>query len=149
MKEYRRVLSVEELMVMMYNGTAPEVIECGGYKYTFDHKKNSYTPFTFWIIDAETYRKPVFTVIKEHMYLDKVEKKYLRNIVRPFLNNKYKVKISKRNETAKRQFISIVIKSVVLDEPPATLRLPSFEKDSMYEGLKPDAVYDLKELLSE
>ena len=69
--------------------------------------------------------------------LDKVEKKYLSNIVRPFRD---KVEYIQKSETCSREYIKIEIKN------EASINLPFFTKGTMYKGMKANTAYTLEEL---
>lgn len=70
--------------------------------------------------------------------LDKVEKRYLRNIIRPFRNKvKYIKLIHKVNKI--EGYININLE----DEQ---INLPYFNINSMYKGMEPNKEYNLKEL---
>lgn len=71
--------------------------------------------------------------------LDDVEKRYLKNVIRPFKGEvNYIVKW--QSDTYKsRQFLHI-------DTRIGNIQLPYFEKDTMYKNMEPDKEYTLKEL---
>lgn len=71
--------------------------------------------------------------------LDEVEKRYLKNIVRPFRNN---VEVIRKlfSPTKGKYYIQIKYK----DEPPTNL--PYFESKEMYKNMKIDRIYTLEEL---
>ena len=69
--------------------------------------------------------------------LDKVEKKYLSNIVRPFRD---KVEYIQKSETCSREYIKIEIKN------EASINLPFFKEGTMYKGMKAVKTYTLEEL---
>ena len=72
---------------------------------------------------------------REEEILDKTEKRYLSNVIKPFRD---KVKAIEKVSYS-REFIKIYIK----DEPTI---LPYFEKGTMYKGMKENKEYTLKEL---
>lgn len=69
--------------------------------------------------------------------LDKVEKRYLSNIIRPFRDKV--IGIVKRECNAE-EYIEIALKN------EAGINLPFFAKGSMYKGMKVERPYTLKEL---
>lgn len=71
--------------------------------------------------------------------LDDIEKRYLKNVIRPFKGEvNYIVKW--QSDTYKsRQFLHI-------DTRIGNIQLPYFEKDTMYKNMEPDKEYTLKEL---
>jgi hypothetical protein len=71
--------------------------------------------------------------------LDKAEKKYLSNIVRPF-RDKVEYIEKYKSPTCQNEYIGIWIK---LD---SNIILPSFEENSMYKGMKLYKRYTLEEL---
>lgn len=70
--------------------------------------------------------------------LDKEEKRYLSNLIRPFRDKV--TKISKIDCTFGRSFIQIEI------EDDDDIDLPIFERHSMYKGMESDKGYTLEEL---
>ena len=68
--------------------------------------------------------------------LDKEEKKYLENVIRPF---RYRVIYISKISTSTSEYIRIGINN---DE----CMLPYFKAGTMYKGMKPDKEYTLKEL---
>lgn len=77
--------------------------------------------------------------IQEKEILDDTEKRYLKSIIRPFRN---KIECIKKitNFNKNKEYISIIIE----DEP--SVDLPYFESNTMYEGMKVEKKYTLKEL---
>lgn len=72
--------------------------------------------------------------------LDKAEKKYLSNIVRPFRDRIEG--IDKELYNAKQEFIILRTKNSI----PYNITLPYFEAGTMYKGMELNKVYSLKEL---
>ena len=70
--------------------------------------------------------------------LDEVEKKYLRNIIRPFKN---KVKAISKRKGEKEDYIEIYMKREY-----ETFDLPCFKKGTMYKGMEEYKEYTLEEL---
>ena len=76
--------------------------------------------------------------------LDDVEKRYLGNVIRPFRDDA--TFIMKRHESLRGlEQIIIGYKSDLLDDR-LYLCLPPFKEGTMYEGMKSDLKYGLKEL---
>ena len=73
----------------------------------------------------------------EKPILDKVEKRYLENLLRPF---KDRVKYVKKKNTSNQQYLYIKL------EGYECIELPYFEKNTMYEGMITSQAYTLKEL---
>ena len=69
--------------------------------------------------------------------LDKVEKKYLSKVIRPF--RKEVTAIKKIEAPAGREYISILLKD-------DCMCLPGFKKDTMYKGLELEKKYTPEEL---
>lgn len=69
--------------------------------------------------------------------LDKVEKKYLSEVIRPF--RKEVTTIKKIEAPAGREYISILLKD-------DGMCLPCFKKDTRYKGLEPEKRYTPEEL---
>ena len=75
--------------------------------------------------------------------LDEIEKKYLTNILRPFVN-RYKVSIVKKeNFNHSLQYIVIYLTDKYGVE---SLDFPYFKSGTMYKGMKPYKEYGLKDL---
>ena len=74
--------------------------------------------------------------IEKHV-LDKVEKEYLENVLRPFKDRVFY--IEKRNNY-NQQYLHIHLKTYEF------IRLPNFEKNTMYKGMELNKEYTLKEL---
>lgn len=77
--------------------------------------------------------------IQEKEILDETEKRYLKAVIRPFKNKveyitKYKTILNNK------EYICIEIKE------EANILLPYFKKNTMYEGMKTNKEYTLKEL---
>lgn len=75
--------------------------------------------------------------------LNKAERKYLSDVIRPFRKSVTYISKLPFSETD-RQFISIVI----MNERGRRecVNLPNFETDTMYKGVKPNKPYTLEEL---
>lgn len=73
----------------------------------------------------------------EKPVLDKVEKRYLENVLRPFKDRVFY--IEKRNN-CNQQYLHIHLKTYEF------IRLPNFEKNTMYKGMELNKEYTLKEL---
>lgn len=73
----------------------------------------------------------------EKPILDKVEKRYLENLLRPFKN---RVTYVKKKNTSNQQYLYIQL------EGYECIELPYFEKNTMYEGMITSQAYTLKEL---
>lgn len=69
--------------------------------------------------------------------LDRVEKKYLSEVIRPF--RKEVTTIKKIEASAGREYISILLKD-------DGMCLPCFKKDTMYKGMEPEKRYTPEEL---
>ena len=76
------------------------------------------------------------TLDVEEPILDEAEKRYLRDVIRPF---KDRVKCIAKSYARNDEFIC-----VYLDDD--NIPLPNFEKGTMYKGMKPYKNYTLKEL---
>lgn len=73
----------------------------------------------------------------EKPILDKVEKRYLENLLRPFKDRvKYIEKIRYQKEYL----------YICLDKDDDCITLPYFKKNTMYVGMEPEKEYSLKEL---
>lgn len=86
-------------------------------------------------IKYEIYEKPI---------LDKAEKKYLADVIRPFRKD-YKITISKKSVIDAKEYLCISVKKIpsVFSE---FILLPCFKKGSMYKGMERDKEYTLEEL---
>ena len=75
----------------------------------------------------------------EKPILDKVEKRYLENLLRPFKNRV--TYVTKRKGLDKKlEYLNICV------DKDDVIFLPYFEDDTMYKGMKPEKEYTLKEL---
>lgn len=85
-----------------------------------------------WLLSE--YKEPI---------LNKAERKYLSDVIRPFRKSVTYISKLPFSETD-RQFISIVI----MNERGRRecVNLPNFETDTMYKGVKPNKPYTLEEL---
>lgn len=72
----------------------------------------------------------------EKPILDKVEKRYLENLLRPFKDKDIYVE---KRESSNKQYVYICIDG-------ESVYLPYFEKDTMYKGMEVKKKYTLKEL---
>ena len=112
-------------------------------QYNIDPKiQHTCNFFTASILDwmAQEYKPEI---------LDKVEKKYLREVIRPF---RKEVKAIKKQEDpadpAGKEYIQIYLEKDRMNLPSETdlMTFPSFEKGEMYEGLDPYKNYTPEEL---
>lgn len=78
--------------------------------------------------------------------LDKAEKKYLGNIVRPFRDKDIRVIKQKSVWDINKEKIFIEIYIGGYDVGVYCLNFPPFEKNTMYKGMKTDKEYTLEEL---
>lgn len=75
----------------------------------------------------------------EKPILDKVEKRYLENLLRPFKDRV--TYVTKRKGLDKKlEYLNICL------DKDDVIYLPYFEDDTMYKGMKPEKEYTLKEL---
>lgn len=75
--------------------------------------------------------------IQEKGILDETEKRYLKSIIRPF---KDKVEYIEKTYNSRGEYIGI---KIIHD---STIVLPYFNENTMYEGMKVEKKYTLKEL---
>lgn len=81
----------------------------------------------------------------EEKILDEDEKRYLKNIVRPFRNSV--TDIYKRRYDDKYEYLVIVYQDTYAeDEMQRRIYLPNFKKDTMYKGMLLGQDYTLEEL---
>ena len=90
----------------------------------------------FIATDWEIYEEPI---------LDEVERRYLRNVIRPFRDRVINIKklVYPTNVSA---CINIRIQGEVFKESFADMDLPLFKANTMYKGMKANKEYTLKEL---
>lgn len=88
--------------------------------------------------------EPIYQTVYEYKpeTLDKVEKRYLRGVIRPFRD---KVKTIKKQQEIRdneedKSFIDISV------DDDADIMLPYFDTDMMYKGMKTNKKYTLEEL---
>lgn len=99
--------------------------------------------------DMTTYK--IFPTVKDFVdflnlpveEIDEDEKRYLKNIVRPFRDSV--IDIHKRRYDDKYEYLVIVYKDTE-DEMRRRMYLPNFKKDTMYKGMLLDKEYTLEEL---
>lgn len=85
--------------------------------------------------------------IVEEPILDKQEKKYLENFLRPYTKRYDKIKITKNNIGSGRFFIGINFFAFKNGEPADYINLPYFDKcEHMYEGMDEGKHYTPEEL---
>lgn len=77
---------------------------------------------------------------EEHQILDKQEKEYLRNIIRPFASI---VNSIKKRSTCRDEYIVI---NYLEDGNYNEICLPNLRDKTMYKGMKPNERYTLEEL---
>lgn len=88
-----------------------------------------------FIAMVDNYKPPV---------LDEVEKKYLKNLLRPFVNN-YNITVTKETDNyLGKEFlvIELYVNTVCTD----TVELPYFKPNTMYKGMESHKIYTLKDL---
>lgn len=78
---------------------------------------------------------------EEHQILDKEEKEYLSNVIKPFRNKV--VHISKRQAAFEEEKLLVWY---VANSGICEWEFPYFKKDTMYKGMEVDKEYTLKEL---
>ena len=128
MKEVAKILGVELGEEFNIKGShATYKLTSGGMCFA----DNSSTAF------AQLYRLLIGEIEIEKPILDKVEKRYLENVLRPF---KDRVKYVKKKNTSNQQYLYIKL------EGYECIELPYFEKNTMYEGMITSQAYTLKEL---
>lgn len=83
--------------------------------------------------------EPSYTTVyeREKEILDKVEKRYLSNLIRPFRS---KVTCIEKHENYDDEYILISV------EKEPDIFLPNFSSGTMYKGMKPERKYSLEEL---
>lgn len=72
--------------------------------------------------------------------LDKKEKEYLSNVIKPFKNKVANIEKFEYNRDRLKEFITISIKN------DYAINLPNFKKNTMYKNMKINKQYTLKEL---
>lgn len=130
-------ITLEKIQDKQLVKTAPNRIENDDYRFFIGDFEGLNTSNYGRIIKIE---EPEYTTVYEAKVeiLDKAEKRYLRNIVKPFRN---KVKaIEKHDDMNNKEFITIILKD------DGDIDFPYFKKDTMYKGMKLDKRYTLDEL---
>ena len=115
------------------------LFESDGYIRTIEELKKFETRLLGKIVKIE---EPTYTTVYEYKpekILDEVEKRYLKNIIRPFKDS---VSVIRRlySPTKDKDYIQIQYK-----DDRAT-NLPYFKKDTMYKGMEVNRIYTLEEL---
>ena len=81
-----------------------------------------------------------YKIIKKPI-LDETEKRYLRNVIKPFRNKiEYIAKYTDEGE----EYISLIYRD--LSDRKIEIAFPSFKKGTMYKGMELDKEYSLEEL---
>lgn len=114
---------------------------CDNAKNEFDLKDLKDNTFCFNCGKIIKIEEPTYQTVYEakEEILDEAEKRYLRGVIRPFID---KVKKIKKGEVCvEEQYIYIILKEI-----QDSFILPSFKKDTMYKGMKTDKEYTLEEL---
>lgn len=102
-------------------------------------------PMTLAIIPSSL-RKDVWEIFEEPV-LDKQEKEYLENFLRPFVKRYDKIKITKNNMGSGRFFIGINFFAFNDGKLTDYINLPYFDKcEHMYEGMDEGKHYTPEEL---
>lgn len=77
--------------------------------------------------------------------LDDVEKRYLKNVIRPFKDRVNSICVFKTLDFEKYNQVALLIK-IDEDDSYRTLIFPHFKNGTMYKGMKLDKYYTLEEL---
>lgn len=109
--------------------------ECGTYKFT-DEKLENITPSVYYP-DFVLYKLLIGQLEIAKTILDKKEKEYLENVIRPF-----KDKVGCIRKTKGIRGEEFVVIHVGWD----IISFPRFKEETMYKGMKLDKQYTLKEL---
>ena len=81
----------------------------------------------------------------EEKILDDVEKRYIKNLIRPFRNKV--VSIRKRQYDNMYEYLVIIYQDTYQDDSgERRMYLPNFKKNTMYKGMSLDQEYTLEEL---
>ena len=115
------------------------LFESDGYVRTIEELKKFETRLLGKIVKIE---EPEYTTVYEYKpeILDEVEKRYLRNIVRPFRD---KVQYIKKFTYGRTNSIDIQIEN---KKRSWLIELPPFKKDTMYKNMEDNKKYTLEEL---
>jgi hypothetical protein len=99
--------------------------------------------------NVKSIKRPVkFETIYEvqHEILDKEEKDWLENVLRPFRKKGVKITIKKSGNDYLDGYLYKWEKLVVIINPGSSLHFPPFKKGTMYKGMEANKKYTLKEL---
>ena len=85
---------------------------------------------------------------EEHSILDKEEKEYMSNVVKPFRKRIINISkiVDRYDENSRLESIQIVLRQPINNELFDYVELPYFKKGTMYKGMKLNKEYTLKEL---
>ena len=85
---------------------------------------------------------------EEHQILDKEEKKYLSNVIRPFANRMVSITKIKDwiDEDSNFEVLEIALRLPCKIRDMEFVHLPYFEKGTMYKGMELNKEYTLEEL---
>ena len=85
---------------------------------------------------------------EEHQILDKEEKKYLSNVIRPFANRMVSITKIKDwiDEDSNFEVLEIALRLPCKNQDMEFVHLPYFEKGTMYKGMELNKEYTLEDL---
>jgi len=109
----------------------------GGNVYWKEVQKIQRYVYKMWVYTGEEYYQ-IKTIYEAKDILDKVEKEYLKNVIKPFKN---KVKVITKFGNGNFEFITIRMRNTA-----DTFSLPNFKIGTMYKGMKLGKEYTLCEL---
>ena len=143
-------ITVRELLNMIYEGKAPERIKYNGKVYqNYENADYSDKSRLLSSVMGEHHTLEFMALNKAITIYDEIlddkEKEYLSRIIKPF--KMYLISITKE-ERADREMI-IIRYNDYMDrniDRASILRLPTFKKGTMYNGMQTDKQYTLEEL---
>lgn len=137
-------ISVSELFELIRKGEQPEEINCNGTSAVWDKKEFCYRGRRNGTIILAALSKRVsgYPVTYEEPILDKAERKYLSDVIRPF-RSRIKAIQKMQDDVNKCEYIRLTAQYKGIRDYSM---LPSFKAGHMYKGMELRKYYSLEEL---
>lgn len=128
----------DEILIKITN----KKYESDNFRFFIEEFENLKTPGFGKIIKIE---EPEYSTVYEDKseILDEVEKRYLRNVIRPFRSKASYIVKYKSIDFTDKEYIAIIFN---FNTHNPRIALPYFEKNTMYKGMEADKNYTLEEL---
>lgn len=137
MNNKTRIIGVDELTRNVITRFCNNGVTVGSFgQYVFTIKNDKHIDLLNKDLDKKLKNIRIVYEFEEEI-LDEAEKRYLKDVIRPFRNRK--MTICRNDVDHNRSYISI-------DFDNEGLYLPYFKTNTMYRGMKADKSYTLEEL---